>query len=266
MDYQTDAAVIEDISTRALSQQRAGFKDDGTPYVVLPNGAHVESIEHLLPAPLRTKGTRSFITLESFCRYASTFKRADTRIELKLDGNARAIIDASGPDSPQWEAHEARFIPTYSPQWKIWKDSNKKSFAQKEFATFIEDNIVDFWAPKGGVLLDIANDLQVEQNSNFGGAVKLQNGDVKLNYTRTTTGKAGQKGDLEIPAQFTIQVPVLAGEKPRQIECRLKFDLSDGRLTLNYEIVRLAALLEEVIRSIEAEIANETSIKPFYVA
>jgi uncharacterized protein YfdQ (DUF2303 family) len=266
MDDKTDAGVVAELATRSLSQQIAGFDKGNQPFVVVPQNARVESLQHLLPAPLRTVATRAFITLESFCRYVSTFKQADTRIELKLDGNAKAVIDANGPDSPAWEGHTAQFVPTYSPQWKIWHGANAKKFTQKEFATFIEDNISDVLAPAGGVMLDIARDLQVEQSSNFSGAIRLDNGDVQLNYVRQTTGKVGQKGDMEIPSQFTIQLPVLAGEAARQIECRLKYDLNDGRLTLSFEVVRLAALLEEVIRSIEAVIANDTGIKPFYVA
>lgn len=262
---ETFVKAIEDLHSRAATHERI---EDGVPYAIVPNDQCVRTLEEYLPNPTRVRATRTFISLESFNRYVNQVKSKDeeTRIEVRAGGSARAVIDASLPNSPQWEQHIAEFHLTYSDQWKVWNARDKQSFDQRKFAEFVEDNLKDFMAPAGADMLDIARTLQAEQNSQFSSAIRLENGDVQFGYTKTTVGKAGQKGEVEIPSQFTINVPILENENPRQVPVRLRYDLNDGKLTLTYEIIRKDALLQEVRRSIYAIIANETKIEPFLVA
>lgn len=247
----------------------AGFTErvvQGVPYVLVPEGYTYLSLESLLPGPKLLKQVINLISLESFTRYVNQFKTDATRITVAAGGGARAVIDAHAKDSPAWEAHFATFLVTYSDRWRIWDSNSKQAKSQKQFAEFVEDNIADFFAPKGAAMLDISKTLQAEQNSTFKSGIRLENGDVQLNYEKTTVSKAGQKGEMEIPSQFTILIPILEGEPPREIEVRLRYGLDEGRLTLTFEVLRKAALLEEVRRSIYATIKNDTGIEPLLVA
>lgn len=258
-----NAQTIAELAAQGFTVKYLG--DEEIPILIVPPGHKVESLESFLPVPARIKAKRTFIALESFNRYVKQFKSADTRIELQPSGCAVAIIDASGLNKPEWEGHLATFNVTHSERWKTWDSKHKRSLTQKEFAEFVEDNLIDFFVPKGAAMLDIAQTLQAEQNSLFESAVRTDKGDVSLTYKKTTTGKAGQKGDLEIPSLFEIRIPILEGEEPRLIPMRLRYDLNEGKLSLTYEILRRSALLEEVRRSIYAVIKNETTIDPFLV-
>lgn len=240
---------------------------DNHPYLLVPDGMSVQDLEHLLPAPLRIRTSSAFIALESFTRYVNSFKTDATAISVTKKGDAIATIDASKKDAPAWHGHNAQFHVTYSDRWTLWDGRTKKGFTQRELAEFVEDNTTDFFKPEAGAMLDIARSLEIEQNSKATNAIKdFKTGDVSFSFERTTTAKAGTKGDATVPSQFTIQIPILEGEKPRPVEIRLRFELEEGKVRFNLEILRRTQLLDEVRRSIFATIKNETSIEPFLVA
>jgi len=253
---------FEDLVLRAKSSDEI----QRHPYVIVKHDNRVEDLEKFLPNPLRTKRAMKLLALASFIEYVNHFKRAGTEIHVRRGGSALALIDAPTPDEPRWAEHSAEFIVTYSDRWKTWDDRNKQNMNQRQFAEFVEDNTADFVAPSGGEMLDIARTLHAEQSSNFKSGIRLENGDVSLAYEKTTVGKAGQRGDLEIPSVFQIQVPILEGEPARLVDIRLRYDLVEGKLTFNFEIIRRTALLEDVRRSIWATIANEVKLTPFLVA
>lgn len=252
---------FEDVVARARSHESV----EEHPYVLVKHDNRVEDLEKFLPNPLRTKRAIKLIALLSFISYVNRFKVDGTEIHIRTGGGAIALIDAPTPEEPHWAEHSAEFIVTYSDRWKTWDGKNKQNMTQRQFAEFVEDNTVDFVSPSGGDMLDIAKTLHAEQSSNFKSGIRLENGDVSLAYEKTTIGKAGQRGDLEIPSVFQIQVPILEGEPSRLVDIRLRYELVEGKLTFNIEIIRRTALLEEVRRSIFATIANEVKIQPYLV-
>lgn len=235
------------------------------PFMLFERGGYeVHDLEKYLDAPLRINKNITFLSIESFNRYVNVHKQKGTRIHLRRTGNAEAILDGAEPTFPSWETHIANFTLTYSERWMLWDSRNKKEFSQKDFAEFIEDNTRDFFAPTGGQMLDSARSLEGEVTSKFTSAYKdPSTGDVKFAFDRTTTARAGQKGDLELPSKFTLNLPVLEGEEPRQVELRLRWNIEDGHPKFSYEILKRTELLEGVRRSIFAMIKNETAIEPY---
>lgn len=260
-----DQTEAEAIAALAQAGSKLCVVEDGVPFVIVPQHYKLESLENLLSNPSRIRKSQEFIALESFNRYVNKFKQPDSRVMVSAGGNAVAILDGSSPTEPMWESHSATFRVTHSDRFRTWDGSNKKPFAQRQFAEFVEDNIADFSSPKGAAMLDIAKTLHAEQNSTFKSAVRLENGDVHFEYQKNTTARAGQKDEVDIPSEFTISIPVLEGESTRLIPVRLRYELAEGKLSFHYEILRRSALMEEVRRSIYAEIANETGIEPFLV-
>lgn len=238
---------------------------ENAPFVLIPPGYTLSSLENLLPRPNRITTNPTFVSLESFIRYVNEFKD-QSRIFISPGGNALAMLDAHTKEGPAWQSHSATFKVTYSDRWTRWDQAARKTMTQRQFAEFVEDNLGDFLSPNGGTMLDISKTLQAEQNSTFKSGIRLENGDVQLTYEKTTVSRAGQKGEMEIPSQFSISIPILENEPPRPVEVRLRYELQEGKLVLTYEILRRTALLEEVRRSIYAIIKNETGIEPFLVS
>lgn len=67
---------------------------------------------------------------------------------------------------------------------------------------------------------------------------------------------AGAGGKLSIPEKFEISIPVFKGldSKRYTIEARFRYRLSSGTLTLRYDLVRPARVVENAFKSMLAEI------------
>lgn len=258
--------IAETVERLTLASQEPSLVEEH-PYLILNQGQTVADLESYLPAPLRNRTNITFISTESFNTYVNIHKDTGSRVELQRSGNAVAVLDGSQRDQPEWEQHRASFRLTYSERWLVWDSQNRKTFTQKQFAEFIEDNTPDFFAPSGGEMLDIARTLEGEVSSKFTAAEKdFSTGDVKFSFEKTTTAKAGSKGDLTVPSKFTIMVPILEGETPRNIELRLRWEITgDGRPTFSFEILKRTQLRDEVRRSIFAAIKNNTGVEIYLV-
>lgn len=241
-----------------------------TAYVVVPENHKLLDLADYLPNPKRVKAARAFVSLESFVRYVNEFKVPGSRLFVDRSGNAHCILDdhhrVEGGPVAKWGEHTARFNISHTAQWSTWYRSNKQSFDQRSFAAFIENNQPDFVSPTGAHMLDVAKTLDAEQSSAFKSAIRVENNDVQVSFQRTTNLKAGQTGDLNIPTQFTLGIPILEGEDARTIEARLRIDLENDKLKLSYEILRLQQLQDGVVRSVYVTLANSTGLTPFLVA
>lgn len=262
-DQLNETETIIALTAQGFAERHAN--DDGAPYLIVPDGYRIEELEKFLPQPDRIRQSPTFISLASFSRYVNDFKQDGTTIFISTAGNATAVIDGPSKGVPRWREHTASYAVTYSERWAVWDRNAKKTFSQLSFAQFVEDNNVDFIKPLGGDMLDMARTLEAEQNSTFKSGLRLDNGDVQLGYTKTTAAKAGQNGSMEIPSLCQIAIPVLESEAPRIIDLRLRYDLAEGKITFSYEIIRRAALLEQVRRFILSTITSDTNLEPFLI-
>jgi uncharacterized protein YfdQ (DUF2303 family) len=263
----TNADAVNELAVAAMEVREAG----GIPFVTVPNGFKVESLEGYLEQPARVRTTLAFAGLVSALSYINRFKDEGSVVLLKRDGSFEAVLDYHEPakaleNGARWGTHRAQFKPTFSERWMVWFNAHKRPMDQRAFAEFVEDNAADFLAPSGGAMLDVARTLEAKQSVNFKSGIRTDNGDVSLVFEETTVAKAGQRGDLSIPSQFTIGIPVLLGEEPRPVEVRLKYVVKDGVVVFSIEILRLAAVLELITREIGASVKNATGIEPLLVA
>lgn len=258
----TNADVVRDLTVQVVGHQQI----DGSHFILTPPGCSVQSLEQFQEAPSRTRSMLTFVSLDSAIAYINRFKDEGSQVFLKKGGVFDAVLDYSKPDAPRWGHHVAKFLPKDSDRWQVWQGANRRNMSQRDFALFVEDNVGDFLAPSGGEMLDIARTLEAKKGVNFKSGIRLENGDVSLAYEETTVAKAGVKGELEVPSQFTINVPVLQGDSPRAVECRLRYEIREGALVFTVEIIRLAYLLELVTREIAATVKNETGLEPLMVA
>jgi uncharacterized protein YfdQ (DUF2303 family) len=262
METRTNADVVKELAIATSPAEAV----DGSHYVIVPSGCQLQSLEHLQGAPSRTKGTVNFASVAAACRYINDFKDEWSRVFMKVGGAFECVLDYPTEEHPRWGQHKAAYGPVYSEPWKVWLAAHKRPMNQRAFAEFVEENLSEFFAPAGAEMLDLARTLEAKKSVAFKSGIRLENGDVSLAFEETTAARAGVKGELEIPSQFTIRLPVLLDEEARTVECRLKYAINDGAVVFSVEVIRLGALLEEVGRSIYATVKNETGIEPLMVA
>jgi uncharacterized protein YfdQ (DUF2303 family) len=153
----------------------------------------------------------------------------------------------------------------HSEEWKTWTGHNgqPRKMTQMEFAEFIEDNTPDIVNPRAADMLEMARTLQAKADVDFSSAIRTNNGQVQLKYTENVKGTYGA-GNVEIPEEFTISIPVYVGSPRVTIRARLRYRLNSGKIAIWYDLLRADAVerdafmatLEEIRTGIGVTVIN----------
>lgn len=235
---------------------------ENVPFVVVPEGATVESLERYLSKPARKSGIVTLRDTKSFIMYVNAHKSQGTDIY----GNYQkpcftAVLNDHAVDYPGWKDHRAQYNCPQSIEWQTWTRSNKGTMSQEQFAQFIEDNLPDIAQPPAAEMLEISRTLEAKKKVNFASGIRLSNGQNELTYEESISGTAG-KGKFVVPEMFVIGIPVLEGGARYAVEARLRYRIGEkGNLTMWYELVRSHKIMEDAVKAVCEEIETQTELK-----
>ncbi len=162
-----------------------------------------------------------------------------------------------------WQDHSAKYSCPLSPEWKTWTASSGKQMSQADFAAFIENNLPDIAKLPAADMLEISRSLEAKKKVNFASGIRLSNGQNELTYEEEITGTA-QKGQLNVPEEFTIGIAVLEGGVSYAVQARLRYRIADsGKLTMWFELIRPHKVVEDAAREVWAQIEAGTELAVF---
>lgn len=237
---------------------------DSAPFVTLPLNHKVTTLEFMLPAPLRPKGNTTLNDVGSFIMLVNALKNSATRLYGNLlNPSFKAVFnDTSCPALPGWGDHTATYLCPLSAEWILWNKSSGLKMTQEQFAQFIEDNLPDLVAPPAAEMLEISRSLEAKKKVDFSSGVRLANGANELTYTEEISGTAG-KGRFTVPEEFTIGIPVLEGGARYSVTSRLRYRITEGKLTMWHELIRPQKVLEHAVNETRTLIQEQTGL-PFF--
>lgn len=238
------------------------------PYAMVPEGFKIEAIDQLRTRLDRVEQRVSLLTAESFVDYWKRFAKGDSVIFAdERTGTYSAVLDyhkAAG--EPAWCRHVAVFLAQDSREWQTWMGLNGKPVPQAEFALFIEDNYVDIVKPEPADMIAVAMNLSAKKSVEFASSMRLDNGQTQLVYQEKITGSAERaQGQMKIPDVFVIRIPVLLGGTPTKIDARLRYRISDGKLSMWYDLHRPAHIRDAAIRESTEAIRKALGSAPFFL-
>lgn len=256
---------------------QGGYQFAGTPGFILPEGYEFKELSHLLPAPTRKKGTTTLNDAESFISVVND-QKAESRTRLFSTINPptfTAVFNHIG-DEPGWGDHKAKYNAPISVEWGAWVQIDKKKLYQVEMAQFLESNLVDIvfipkadktaeapeevGSPDGATMLEICRTLQAKKDVEFKSAVRLGDGSTQFTYNEEVRGSAAN-GNLSIPEQFSIGVPVFENGQKYRVDVRFRYRIGQGGdLTMWLELVRPHKVIEDAVKQLREHIAKETSL------
>jgi len=245
------------------NQAQTRTHEDGTPYLVLRLDQKIEDVERLLPFPVRRKGTTSLTRCESFIRFVKEHAEESSRIYV-AGRTLVAVLNHSDKGQADWGDHRAVYAMSESPQWKLWTASNGKKFNQKDFGQLIEDNLEDIVNPPSTHLLEMVRQFEATSSVEYKSFDRGDNGNFSVQFVQTTQSKVGQKGEVELPRSFTLNIPAFEGGSKDAIMAKLRFSIDGGKLVLWYELQRVQQVIDRHIEAVLALVETETEIKPFY--
>jgi uncharacterized protein YfdQ (DUF2303 family) len=258
-------SIVQDIERIVLAAQdpRSVY---GTPVLVLSQGQSVADLTKFLKVPLRKKANPSFNVADSFVRYVNEHKTASSRIYVPSNLLLVAILDhnSPGPGDAGWAEHSASYAMQHSLEWQTWTKQNGTKLNQKDFCEFVEDNAKDFSDRTN--MLELVRTLQVNSNVAFNSWEKGDGGNVALSFTKTVQARAGEKGEVELPTSFQINIPCFQGGVMLPITAKLRFDIaeSDKKLKLWYELQKVQQMLIEHTKQVVVAVTKSTGIEPFF--
>lgn len=179
-----------------------------------------------------------------------------------------AILNDHGPGrgDEQWRDHTAGFTPEKSIEWERWISKDRQPFAQKDFAEWIEENGKDIAAvdgqPTGAQMLEMALNMEANQETRFKSALRLQNGGVQLMFVQDDDAQTVAK--MELFRGFSIGIPVFWSGASFRIDARLRYRQREGKLTFWYELIRADKILEAAARDLIVAIQAGTDL-PLYL-
>lgn len=275
MTTSIDGSAITEVAQLAVAAAEPTKVAEGL--YVLPNGTVVDvrgRLEEDKDFPTRKRGVARFTETHSFLAYLAKHGMTNT----ELYGNAKraevkAVINADHPADGDflegragWADHTAILALPVTADWAAWLGHNGALLDQVTFAEFIEDHLVNFVAPQGAEMLELAQSFNATTRVDFESSQRVKNGETQLRYKENTTATAGKNGSLTIPDTFSIGVQVYERGPLYRVEARFRYRINDGKLRLAYKLVRpddvVSMAFDEVMGEIGEKASREVWLTP----
>lgn len=288
-EYETDAAVLADLATKA--QHVTELDGEAGPFFTVDSDgeARLVDVEAFRAHPRRTVATRQFADVPSLLAY---LQRHDPRpMEADSSGNTilghpsrfsedfgaadpdegpvtvwaseksrsvTAVLDDSTASTPGWGGHRATVTMERDEDWVKWVNRNNQLMSQEPAAEFIEDLVHTIVEPDAADLLEIVSTLQIHRQMVVGRTVRLSSGETQISYSdedAATAGRAGQ-ATLTVPNRIVLSVPVFVGAAPVEVSARFRYRQVGRELKVAYVIDRLRLVEREAFAAVVAQIAD----------
>lgn len=220
--------------------------------------------------PRRKQGTVTVRDVASFAHYYEKHSDSGSDVYADLDAATfTAVLDAhegiadSGSDGARWQQHRLILQLQQTLPWKTWLSRNRQMMSQQQFAEFVEDNARDV-APGGRVtaadLLEIAQSFQANTAVKFASGKRLATGQTQFTYTEEVSARAGNRGTIDIPAEFALAIVPYEDCPPAIVPARFRYRLDSGDLRLGYFLADPARIAREAVAQIGEKVAHECTV------
>ncbi len=275
-DLSTDATVIAQLAQQAVLPRQL---TDGQLYAIqdadgstqlLETPGYVRTVEDSrADAPRRIERAVTVRDADSLIDHLNRNLSSTSRngyahgvgeLEVWADLDARkvtAVLD--GLDG--WRKHTATLALRHSREWSEWTSIDGKLLPQATLAQFIEDHLSSIAEPDGAKLLDVCQTLQATTSVTFKSQTILANGQRQIRYEESVEAKAGQKGDLTIPGELLLALPIFQGGERVAVRARFRFAIRDGVLTLGVKLVEPDLQVEEAFAEVVDDIQGRIEVR-----
>lgn len=222
------------------------------------------TFDQLRARPRRVRGTVQLADVRSWRDYFTKHHTPTSEVYADVDrASITAVLDApaeataSTDERPGWGQHRAVLQLQASPSWKAWREHDGKFFGQVEMAEHIEARSPDLVRPDAATMLEIAQSIKATTGGQFESGSSLHSGARTLRYIENIEGRAGQRGDLEIPTEIELRlqpwrgVPIVV-----PVTARFRYRISHGTLLLGYLLDRIEDVQDAAWASLVEELGD----------
>ncbi len=222
--------------------RRAGARTIGDGQVIaLPRDMELHRIEAVIKLhPTRNVKQARLYTLAALVDFVQSERHLSGEPVTWFVGNenVRAILNYQRKGLAGWADSYADFKTEHTIEWQAWKSMNRRPMTQEEFCDFLEDHRDDIAEPAGADVLQLVANFRQQRQVSYESAYSTTDGDIKLRYEEDSTGT---KREARIPAEITLELPVLDGAEEQttyRIKARLRTRIKERALTFTYQLIR----------------------------
>lgn len=258
---------------------------DGRSMILHAAGLHAREIEALNPVLAGDVSEwRTFIEPGSFIEYLNRFKQAGAVVfaypehsdgpsfHAHLNYHDKALPrDTVGSDIPlgpivTQDRHRAVLLTPWDVDYAQWRPYLHGSAAIKQidFALFIENMAHTILTPDAAHLQELVLDLQMLKNVAFKQSTNLRDGTSKFVYEETADDARGKVGDIVLPNEVTLRVPIYQGGEHVDITAKLRYQLDHGALYFRIVSPGIRRMEREEFRNIGDDIKAATDLLVLY--
>jgi uncharacterized protein YfdQ (DUF2303 family) len=255
-----DAKAIERIEQLVAAGNRLPTDTD-VPAVILPDGAAVKSLEHLLAAPRQMQQTYRTERLEDFCRYAKAESESsdeDAAVFVLPDGSgAKAIMDYGCHTAPLWGKHSAVLEMRPTAEFASLRKASASPLGQRELIDWLEDWSHIVTPYRGDDTLSLTKALATIRRVDIKQSKSATHEQNDWSAARSSMEQIeARSGEESMPEGFRVRCQVYPHTQERDITVRLSLLTGDDKPRLRLRIVGLDALMKAIADEIELEIAT----------
>lgn len=261
---------VEFLLATGRAQNKIEISPTGEAFFIRPDGNPV-GLAGFYPLT-RIKEKVVLTDGNSFIDYFKRFANIDSTVFAHLGeytAHFTAVLDyheasedANGTPRPRHGSHVATFQTIDTPDWKAWKDANRKRFSQLDFAVWLEDNLHLFVTPKedpaalsGAGLLELVKTLHGHQSANFSESIRLDNGQHSVAYEEQVNVQGAMRSDkIVVPAFVYGGFKLFEGTAPYLVKARLKTRIENRKLILFFETVAMENMVRDCLNLVVAQI------------
>lgn len=204
--------------------------------------------------PARKCGTTTVRDVDSFLAYWGKHSSGSSEVYADVERRTvTAVLDAHSENSANWGGHRLVLSLRHTTAWRAWTGINGQLMPQTEFAEFIEDNLADIAEPEGAAMLEIAQSFEATTKAEFQSSQRLASGERKFAYVEDTEARAGQRGELTIPATIKLGLRPFEGTEPYALVARFRYRLDKNQLRLGIRLDRP----EDILTAAFGDLRNE---------
>lgn len=239
----------------------------GVPHLVYPNHVQRESLEHLLPAPIRVRGLYNFEAPQSFARYIEEFKEDGTRVFADFDKyRFLSVINGSLKDQPAHSDHRVTLNMTTTQEWKAWVEKNGKRMGPREFALFLENHIREITGEFSGTdLLAMCRGLRTYIKGGMTADENVSEGKRSLSFAMNTqvAGQRPSGQEVAFPETIQITLKVFNHFNAYVFEPRLRWDADDKGIVFWYDLIDPVTVQRAAFEQAVTEVNQATNLQAF---
>jgi uncharacterized protein YfdQ (DUF2303 family) len=238
------------------------------PAFAMPTDMAIRPTFHLMDDAPRKTGIVHVESLDAFIDYIDRHHTNESAIFASSKDNAiKAVMDwhqSDGEEFGGFARHQVILPFVFTDRWQAWTAISGKPMHQKTLAEHIEEYLGDIVAPDAAAVLETVLTLSGKKSVAYKNATRLASGDVAIQWEETTEAKAGQSGELKVPSEITLRLPVYVGcedETTFDVRTMFRFHVHEGSLTFTLKMLGIERIRELAFAAIYSSlVANLESV------